>query len=161
MRLSINSVTLEYFGGKDAGSLLVEKHISACISFECCTFSSKLLRYSWFKSQKVRVIFLWIKENCKKSLYNFRYSWVLPEAYEKTTPVELQLMYCKFILDHASKFEDIYSEECQKFMKSYQVFKNFVTTHEEAKQQKLEHENPIQSEKEPLKLEGHHFLRNS
>ncbi len=93
----------------------------------------------------------------------YRSPWILPEAYEKTTPVELQLMYCRFILDHASQFEDIYSEECQKFMKSYQAYKEFVSTHEEE-----------QSKKEPLQLRGqervqgpffgstnNHILRNS
>ena len=155
------SLAIESFGGKDAESQ-AEKNIGAYDSFECGQVSSKLHRFSWFKNEKVRIFKRILP--LRNSNIAYRSPWILPEAYEKTTPVELQLMYCRFILDHASQFEEIYySEECQNFMNSYQAYKEFVSTHEEE-----------QSKKEPLQLRGqervqgpffgstnNHILRNS
>ena len=98
--------------------------------------------------------------------------WPLPKAYEKKSPVELQLMYCKFILDYANEFDHIYVAECDKFVASYILYTNFMRTQKEELEEKRslqqakreEDEHGLEREaaaKLSREKSRHHVLRNS
>ena len=56
-------------------------------------------------------------------------------------------MYCRFILQYSSEFQEIFVEECQKFVTSFQAYQEFIAYQKEvrARQQQLERVQKVQS----------------
>lgn len=55
----------------------------------------------------------------------------MPKAYERKSPLEAILMYCNFILNFKEEFAQKYSEECQKWMESYNAYLAYMKKAEE------------------------------